>query len=87
MLHLKITRAQCWNHHIHFHLQLLYNASPGSMHIPNLCFAFIYHLTLAVAILEPRLSILDFVLQLWKKKSRFLVFKAVRQNLEWKAWV
>ena len=67
MLHLKITRAQCWNHHIHFHLQLLYNASPGSMHIPNLCFAFIYHLTLAVAILEPRLSILDFVLQLWKK--------------------
>ena len=31
--------------------------------------------------LEPRLSVLDFVLQLWKK------IKAARQNPKWKAWV
>ena len=83
MLHLKITRAQCWNHHIHFHLQLLYNASPGSMHIPNLCLVFIYHLTLAVAILGPRFSILDFVSQLWRKIE--ISFQNCETNLERKA--
>ena len=31
--------------------------------------------------LEPRLSVPDFVSQLWRK------FKAAKQNPEWKAWV
>ena len=44
-----------------------------------------YKVVMAPGSLKPRLSVPDFVLQGLKKNQIFS--KAVRQNLEWKAWV